>query len=1007
MMMKLRSNTLLIIFLASFFYGCTAKRSFDNLNSDFKSPPNSSKPGVYWYFMDGNISKSGITKDLEAMKTAGIGSVIFLEVNVGIPIGKVDFLSEEWQNLFVFAVHECERLEIEMTLGVGPGWTGSGGPWVKLSQSMQHLVASTTEVSGGNKEIIKLPIPGPRKPYFGKATFTPELEKEWSNFYEDVAVLAFPTPSINQKIDDTDEKALYYRAPYSSVKGIKQFLPSTENFDTSSAEVSISKESIKDLSQLLQKDGILNWNPPAGNWTIMRFGRRNNGAVTRPAPIPGLGFESDKFDTIAIKSHLDNYVGKLIEKTGKPNPKLAGGLKMLHMDSWEMGAQNWTIKFRQEFEKRRGYDPQPFYPVYLGNIVESKEISERFLWDLRQTSMELILENHAGYIKNYAKNYGLGLSIEPYDMNPTADMELGNVGDVAMAEFWSPGFYNTSFGTVEASSIAHIKGQSLVPAESFTAGKKEGFTQYPGSMKNQGDWAFGAGINKFYYHTFQHQSLADSLKPGMTMGQYGVHWDRNQTWWPMVGAYHDYVSRSQFLLQQGRTVADVLYLSPEGSPHVFKAPISSFDGEAYFPDRKGYSFDACAPSQLYNAKVVNGQIVFPSGATYKILVMPFSYTITPQLLQKIYNMINSGATIVGVPPKRAPGLNNYPQSDQEIKNLVKKIWKTDVVPIIETKITVGKGKMIWGGDINFKADTVLYPKYETTANILKSMELPVDFNSNSGDLRYTHRTSKDFDIYFVANRTDKKITDECTFRSVIGKPQLWDAVSGEIRALAQFKQENGTTIIPMSLDSYESFFVVFSKHSLLKNKLYDNNFPLKKELITLTGSWDVAFDPKWGGPKNIIFDQLQDWSTNPDKGIKNYSGIANYSKTFSLPTIPNSLSNHRILINLGEVENMATVTINGKYVGTVWTNNALDITDFVNKGENKLEISVANLWPNRLIGDQALPDDGPKGGKWPDWLLKGEKRPSNRFSFVAYQHYKATDPLLKSGLLGPVKIFIK
>ncbi|MBC7653192.1 MAG: glycosyl hydrolase [Oligoflexus sp.] len=1005
--MKLRSNILLIIFLASFFYGCTAKRSFDNLSSGFKNPPNSSKPGVYWYFMDGNISKSGITKDLEAMKTAGIGSVIFLEVNVGIPRGKVDFLSKEWQNLFAFAVHECERLGIEMTLGVGPGWTGSGGPWVKLSKSMQHLVASTTKVSGGTKEIIKLPIPQPKTPYFGKATFTPELEKEWSSFYEDVAVLAFPTPSIDQKIEDTDEKALYYRAPYSSVKGIKQFLPSTENFAITSSAASIPKESIKDLSHLLQKDGNLNWNPPPGNWTIMRFVRRNNGAVTRPAPVPGLGFESDKFDTTAIKSHLDNYVGKLIEKTGKPNPKLAGGLKMLHMDSWEMGAQNWTINFREEFEKRRGYDPQPFYPVYLGNIVESREISERFLWDLRQTSMELILENHAGYVKNYAKKYGLGLSIEPYDMNPTADMELGNIGDVVMAEFWSPGFFNTSFGAVEASSIAHIKGQSLVPAESFTGDKKEGFTQYPGSMKNQGDWAFGAGINKFYYHTFQHQSLADSLKPGMTMGQYGVHWDRNQTWWPMVGPYHDYVSRSQFLLQQGRTVADVLYLSPEGSPHVFKAPISSFDGEAYFPDRKGYSFDACAPSQLYNAKVVNGQIVFLSGANYKILVMPFSYTITPQLLQKIYDMINSGATIVGVPPKRAPGLNNYPQSDQEIKNLVKKIWKTDVVPIIETKITVGKGKIIWGGDINFKADTILYPKYETTANILKSMELPVDFNSNSGDLRFTHRTSKDFDIYFVANRSDKKITDTCTFRSINDKPQLWDAVSGEIRALPQFKQKNGTTTIPMSFNPYESFFVVFSKHNLSKNKLYDDNFPLEKELITLTGSWDVSFDPKWGGPKNIIFDQLQDWATNTDKGIKNYSGIANYTKNFILPTIPNSLSNHRILIDLGEVENMATVTINGKYVGTVWTNNALDITDFVNKGENKLEISVANLWPNRLIGDQALPDDGPKNGKWPDWLLKGEKRPSNRFSFVAYQHYKATDPLLKSGLLGPVKIFIK
>jgi hypothetical protein len=1005
-MIKSSVSTLLIVFLASVFCGCTAKRSFDYLNAGFKNPPNSSKPGVYWYFMDGNISKSGITKDLEAMKGAGIGSVIFLEVNVGIPRGKVDFLSEEWQNLFAFAVHECERLGIEMTLGVGPGWTGSGGPWVKLSQSMQHLVASTIKVTGGINEVIKLPIPEPRNPYFGKAAFTPELQKEWSNFYEDVAVLAFPTPPINQKIDDIDEKALYYRAPYSSVKGTKQFLPSIENFQKSPSGSAIPKENIKDLSSLLMNDGTLNWTPPPGNWTIMRFGRRNNGAVTRPAPIPGLGFEADKFDTTAIKSHLNNYVGKLIEKAGKLNPKSAGGLKMLHMDSWEMGAQNWTPKFREEFEKRRGYDPQPFYPVYLGNTVENNEISERFLWDLRQTSMELVLENHAGYIKKYAKKYGLGLSIEPYDMNPTADLELGNVADVVMAEFWSPGFFNTSFGAVEATSIAHIKGQSLVPAEAFTAAKKEGFTQYPGSMKNEGDWAFGAGINKLFYHTFQHQSLADRLKPGMTMGQYGVHWDRNQTWWPMVGAYHGYVSRSQFLLQQGRTVADVLYLSPEGAPHVFKAPASAFEGEAYFPDRKGYSFDGCAPSQLYHAKVVEGKIVFPGGANYQILVMPFSYSITLKLLQKIYEMVKAGATIVGVPPKRSPGLTNYPQCDNQIKSLVNEIWKTEEVPATQTEITVGKGKLIWGGDINFKADTILYPKYETTAKILASMGCIADFSAN-GEIRYTHRTSKDFDIYFVANRTNKKITDECAFRSIKGKPQLWDAVTGEIRALPEFKQDNGKTKIPMTFNPYESFFVVFSKHSLSGKTPDNDNFPTEKELITLTGSWDVSFDPKWGGPKKVVFDNLQDWSLNFDKGIKYYSGIAKYTKYFDLPAIANKLTNHRILLDLGEVENMATVKLNGYFVGTVWTNNPLDITSNIKKGENLLEISVANLWPNRLIGDQALPDDGPQNGKWPDWLLKGEKRPSSRFSFVAYQHYSATDPLLKSGLLGPVKILIK
>ena len=253
-------------------------------------------------------------------------------------------------------------------------------------------------------------------------------------------------------------------------------------------------------------EGMLGNEVPAGNWTIMRLGRRNNGAVTRPAPLPGVGFESDKFDTVALNTHLDEYIGKLLRKIGESDTTTPGGLKMLHMDSWEMGSQNWTPRLRQEFIKRRGYDPFPFYPVYAGNIVESRELSERFLWDLRLTSQELVLDYHAGHVKKYSHRHGLGLSIEPYDMNPTADLELGSVADIPMCEFWSKDYgFNTSFSCIEAASIAHVNGISLVPAEAFTAEKNEGWKQYPGSMKAQGDWAFATGINRFVFHTFQHQ----------------------------------------------------------------------------------------------------------------------------------------------------------------------------------------------------------------------------------------------------------------------------------------------------------------------------------------------------------------------------------------------------------------------------------------------------------------------------------------------------------------------
>lgn len=403
----------------------TEQTNPQSLIKGFLSPPPSSKPGVYWYFMDGNMTKESMTADLESMKKVGIGSLVFLEVNVGIPRGKVDFLSEEWQGMFAHAVSECERLDIAMTLGIGPGWTGSGGPWVKPSESMQHLVSSSTLVGPGSKNII-LPVPKAKAPYFGEGAFTEELKKQWQDYYEDVAVLAYPVqkgmePSKLPLISDIDEKALYYRAPYSSAKGVKPYLSYSTKYEQLPAAAVIRKKDIIDISDKMRPNGQLDWNAPAGNWIVIRFGKRNNGAITRPAPYPGLGFEADKFDTLAMKNHLDHYTGLLMNRIGKDFKNSIGGLKMLHMDSWEMGSQNWTGRFREEFTKRRGYDPLPFYPVYNGTVVESIELSERFLWDLRQTSQELALENHAGFVKRYAHKNGMGLSIEPYDMNPNSD----------------------------------------------------------------------------------------------------------------------------------------------------------------------------------------------------------------------------------------------------------------------------------------------------------------------------------------------------------------------------------------------------------------------------------------------------------------------------------------------------------------------------------------------------------------------------------------------------------
>jgi hypothetical protein len=950
--------------------------------------------------MDGNLSEEGMTKDLESMAEAGIGNLIFLEVNVGVPRGGVDFLSDRWLTLFAHAEKECRRLNIAMTLGIGPGWSGSGGPWVTPEQSMQHLVSSVTTVSANENKKIKLPVPPPRRPFFGEGGFTPGLKKQWQDFYEDVAVLAFPQPSDTGKIKDIDEKALYYRAPYSSVAGVKSFL--TADTGNVPAGAAVSKEEIMDLSDKLQPDGTLDWEVPQGNWIVMRFGRRNNGAVTRPAPFPGLGFEEDKMDTAALDAHFNNYTGRIFKKTGKPAKASDGGLKFLHMDSWEMGAQNWTKNFRSEFIKRRGYDPLPFYPVYNGVIVESRGISERFLWDLRQTAQELVLEYHAGQVKKYAHQHGLGLSIEPYDMNPTADLELGAVADVPMCEFWSRDFgYNTSFSCVEAVSIAHVNGQPLVPAEAFTAEKNEGWKQYPGSMKAQGDWAFATGINRLVYHTFQSQVLADSLRPGMTMGPYGIHWDRNQTWWPMVGAYHRYISRCQFMLQQGRTVADVLYLTPEGAPHVFRPPSSALTGEEPVRDRRGYNFDGCSPGQLLTAGVKDNQVVFPGGAAYKLLVLPDVKTMTPRLLEKIGTLIYEGAVVVGGPPVQSPGLTGYPACDEQIKALSNTIWGSLDIPPAYAERRYGKGKIIWGAGISTRSDG-LYPLYGITAGILKNMGLAEDLEW-AGDLRYTHRTSPGWDVYFVANKTDEPLQTDAVFRCDSGSPERWDPVTGEMRALPAFTQGDGQTGIALEFAPHQSYFVVFKKNETALPAPGKENFPGFKVVANLSGAWTVAFDPKWGGPEKIVFDRLEDWTTRPEKGIKYYSGTAVYSQNFDLETTTGK--NTRMVLDLGEVKNLARVKLNGKDLGVVWTAPwQVDITGTVKQKGNKLEIEVANLWANRLIGDEQLPDDGIKNGQWPEWLLQGKPRTSGRYTFTTYKHYKKDAPLLSSGLIGPLTI---
>ena len=1150
--MKKTSLLLALVLMASL-------RAEQTLEQRFDKPPDSAMPGVYWYFNDGNLNSKEMTAELENMKEVGINKVLFLEVNLGIPRGPVQWMTETWQNTFVQMVRDSERLGIDVNLGIGPGWCGSGGPWIKPQNAMQHLVFSSVDFKGPQKVSQKLPVPDQRQEPFLSMRHP---------FYEDFAVYAFP--SADPVIPDINEKALYKREPYSSWKQVKPYLPTSVHYTEPGPAGVIAPDKIVDLTKNLKPDGTLDWEVPAGNWTVVRMGRRINGAGTRPAPSAAEGCESDKFDAEAIDFHLSKFVGTLLEKIG-PRAK-EHGLTNLHMDSWESGAQNWTPALLEEFKKRRGYDAKPFLLTYTGRAVEGVEKSERFLWDMRLTAQDLVLENHAEVVKAYAHKNGLELSIEPYDMNPAGDLDLGAVADIPMGEFWQNALDST-YSVIQATSIAHVMGKPVVATESFTS--MGGVDVYPATMKDQGDWAFAVGVNRIFFHTYTHQPLSQDYKPGFTLGPHGVYWNRNQTWWPMVGAYHHYLTRCSEILREGTTVSDVLYLTPEGAPHIFLPPESSLEGTGFYKDKKGYGFDGCSPRMLLErVEVKDGLISFPGGTSYRVMVLPQVQTMTPALLAKVRDLVKAGATIVGNPPLKSPSLSGYPACDEEVQTLAKDLWGSLEAPADPTKRTYGKGAIHWGGqlspatpeppksidsimtsqwiwypegnpaasapaggryfqrtievdsakalesptasvsadneftlwingkkvsegkdfkvpvkspiasflhpganvisvavnntgttaspagwigafEIHYKDGTqtvvttdanwctgiagpegweqsstklpdgkpaqvlgayamgpwslggsqikpsTLYPAYDQTSAILKSMGVVEDFTA-TGPVRYGHRRTADRDIYFVSNRSGAPIEADCRFRVTEGNPELWNTVTGERRALPQFERKDGTTTIAMEFDAFQSFFVVFGKGqapALPNGKNFAETTPMQE----ISGAWEVAFDPKWGGPEKVTFDALQDWSKRPEAGIKYYSGIATYRKTFQVSGLPSPVS--KTYLNLGTVHDMARVKLNGKDLGVVWCAPwQVEITDALKAGDNQLEIEVANRWPNRMIGDKQPADANAREVEAPPGFLGGQKIKTGRYTYCTHDQYKPNSPLLPSGLLGPVSI---
>jgi hypothetical protein len=662
------------------------------LSAEFITPPDSAKPWVYWFWLNSNITREGITADLEAMKSAGIGGVLIMEVDQGAPVGPVAFASPQWLDLFKHVAAEADRLGIEVNMNNDAGWNGSGGPWMKVEQSMQKLVWTETQIEGPKQFQAKLAQP-----------------EAVANYYEDIAVMAFPTPAGNARIPDLGDKAAFN-------PGLAALRAPAAWPVTPSAE-SIAPDRLLNVTDKLAKDGTLTWDVPEGKWTILRIGHTTTGKENHPTPASGSGFECDKMSKEAAEAHFAGLMGKIIKTCG---PLVGKSLVATHIDSWENGSQNWTPKFREEFQKRRGYDLMPFFPVMTGRIVGSREASERFLWDVRQTVNELVLQNYAGQFREMAHRNGLRLSIEHYTWCPCDELAYGGCADEPMGEFWSWWFgtnkkYGFNFSCTEAASAAHIYGKKVVGAEAFTACDSERWQGHPAIIKDLGDWAFCEGINRFVFHRYAMQPWLH-VKPGMTMGPWGLHYERTETWWNMSKAWHEYLARCQHLLRQGLFVADVCYLGTEASPQsimgqkrfMAKKPDALDPSNPDYPrDRLDYSFDVCSTDALLTRmSVKDGRLVLPDGMSYRLLVLPNCETVTPKLATKIKELVEAGATVVGSRPSKSPSLSNYPKCDEDVQAIAAEVWGTGEAPAELAERTVGNGRVFWSAAFQKKSEVV-------------------------------------------------------------------------------------------------------------------------------------------------------------------------------------------------------------------------------------------------------------------------------------------------------------
>jgi len=928
---------------------------------DFRNPPREAGVRCWWWWLNSNVTKEAITRDLEAMHGKGFSGAMIFDAGTELrwgpdanPPNGPQFAGPEWTELYLHALNEAKRLDMKIGLSIQSGWN-LGGPSVSLEDKAKQITWAETRIEGGQRVKTKLPVP-----------------KSNYKYYRDICVLAWPVKQRNRGLLGNTSRPIRDLTAKSGAKELGGSAPDCrfllDDVPATEGEEDTRLKEIVNITGHLGDDGVLIWEAPKGDWTVMRIGYTPTTAHVATSSDNWKGHVLDYLSAEVFNRYWDEHVEPLLIAAGD----MAGTvLTQLETDSWECGGMNWSPAFSEDFKAYNGYDVVKWLPVVAGKIVNDRESSNAFLADLRKTIAHCVSENHYRVFAARAAEHGIG--IQPECSGPHAAPIDGITNykhnDIVMSEFWIPCPHRPGpaqrFFVKQAASAAHIYGKKIVAAESFTSLKKPHWgVELWYDMKPHVDYEFAEGLNMVFFHTF----TCSPREMGIPGQEYfaGTHINPQITWWDQSGAFIAYLNRIQAVVQQGTFVADVLYYYGDHVPNI--AVNKGFNQAGSLP---GYDYDVTNEEVLLQLQVDNGKVVVPSGLEYRVLVLPDHRVLSLAALEKVAALLKQGGTVIGPKPERLVSLVGGNAAQQRFHGLADELWGD--TPADKATKTVGKGRLAWG---------------QTSREFLQSDDVAFDFEAlnvaKQSDYEFIHYTVNGDDLYFVSNQTDQPQSVDLAFRVAGKQPELWDPVTGGIGQAGAFKQSDGRTIIPMEFDPHGSCLVFF-RESIpeAQQGTADSNYSVLTTVKVVDGPWQVAFDENWGGPASIKFKELIDWTQHRDEGIKYYSGSANYASSFKFK--PKSGQRYWVQLNNVQDVGIATVKLNGVNLGTTWTKPfRLEASGALKNGTNELEIIVANSWQNRLIGDRG-------------------KDQADRFTMTNI-FIRNDWNLRSSGLLGPVEL---